>query len=204
MSSIRIESWNGHEIRFVKKDDEWWAVLADITKALGLSAKGVKQRLPKEVISNYPLITPGGVQEMLIVDEYGIYETVFESRKKEAKEFKRWVFEMLRQLRKSTGLEGFQIFRMLDKEHQKEAMAKLRTGLQGSAKLDYIKANTIANKAVSSLYGYPKMLKKGDMSPDMLIQRQNILADTVNLMTVSKSFGLALSISQMVYSKYLQ
>ncbi|WP_301628077.1 BRO family protein [Paenibacillus apis] len=33
---------------------------------------------------------------MIIVNEYGVYEAVFESRKKEAKEFKRWVFEMLK------------------------------------------------------------------------------------------------------------
>lgn len=99
---------------------------------------------------------------MLIVNEYGIYETVFESRKKEAKEFKRWIFEMLRQLRQSTGLEGFQIFRMLDKEHQREAMGRLNASLIKPVRVDFIKTNTIANKAVSNIHGYPKMVKKGN------------------------------------------
>ena len=49
--NIRVENWNGHKIRFVEVNPgDWWAVLADITKALGLSAKGVKQRLDDEVI----------------------------------------------------------------------------------------------------------------------------------------------------------
>lgn len=141
---------------------------------------------------------------MLIVNEYGIYETIFESRKKEAKDFKRWVFEMLKQLRQASGLEGFQIFRMLDKEHQREAMAKLKAGLQHPARVDFIKANTIANKAVSSIYGYPRMIKKGEMKPDMLVKRQQVLDDTVNLMSVVDKFGLNISVSRTIYSKYVQ
>lgn len=202
--NIRTENWLGHEIRFVEKNpNDWWAVLADISKAVELSPKWVKQRLPKEVVSSHPLQTLGGIQEMLIVNEYGIYETVFESRKKEAKEFKRWVFEMLKQLRKSEGLEGFQIFRMLDKEHQKEAMGKLKSSLAKPVRVDFIKANTVANKTVSTMYGYPKMLKKDEMTPDMLIPRQEILDETVGLMGVNAKFKLGLSISKTVQGKYL-
>jgi len=202
---IKIENWNGYEIRFVEKEpNEWWAVLRDIAEAMELTAKGVKQRLPKEVISNYPLQTSGGIQDVLIVDEYGIYETVFESRKKEAKEFKRWVFEMLKQLRQSSGLEGFQIFRMLDKEHQKETMAKLQQSLQNPTRVNFIKANTIANKAVSSRHGHPKSLKKNQMTPEMLIEREPILADTVDLMIAKEKFRLDLSVSKKVYEKYVQ
>ena len=32
---MKIENWNGHTIRFVKKDGEWWAVATDIAEALG-------------------------------------------------------------------------------------------------------------------------------------------------------------------------
>ncbi|CDX01255.1 Phage antirepressor protein [Desulfitobacterium hafniense] len=203
--TIRTETWMGYRIRFVEKTPgDWWAVLKDVTDAMGLSAKGVKQRLPEGVISNYPLQTAGGIQEMLIVNEYGIYETIFESRKKEAKEFKRWVFEMLKALRQASGLEGFQIFRMLDKEHQKEAMQQLKAGLQNPVRVDFIKANTIANKATSNLYGYPKSIKKGDMTPDMLVRREDILDDTVKLMSVNEKFGLGLSVSKTVYGKYAQ
>jgi prophage antirepressor-like protein len=29
MEGIRTENWNGHPIRFVERDGEWWAVAAD-------------------------------------------------------------------------------------------------------------------------------------------------------------------------------
>ncbi|MEB4785081.1 BRO family protein [Paenibacillus jamilae] len=202
--NIRTETWLGHDIRFVEKvPGEWWAVLADLAKALELSAREVGRRLPKDVVSKHPLQTMGGTQNMLIVNEYGIYETVFESRKQEAKEFKRWVFEMLKQLRQSTGLEGFQIFRMLDKDHQKEAMRKLRSSLKRPVRVDFIKANTIANKAVSSKYGHPKMIKKDQMTPDMLVSRQEILEDTVDLMGTKERFGLDIAVSQTIYDKHI-
>ena len=201
--NIKTEVWNGREIRFVEKaQGEWWAVLADIATALELTAKDIKRRLPKDAVSNHPLETLGGVQEMLVVNEFGIYEAVFESRKKEAKVFKRWVFDVIKTLREASGLEAFQVFRMLDKEHQKEAMKRLRDGLRNPVRVDYIKANSISNKAVSNMFGYAKMINKEQMTPDMLARRQAVLDDTVNLMAVSESFGLGLPISRTVYSKY--
>lgn len=204
--NFKTEIWNGHKIRFVEREaGEWWAVLDDITKALGLGQTApIRRRLPADVISNHMVETGNGLRKMLIVNEYGIYETVFESRKKEAKDFKRWVFDMIKQLRQASGLEGFQIFRMLDKEHQRAAMAKLSQSLRQPKRVDFIKANTIANKAVSTRHGYPKMLKKNEMSPNMLIDREPILEDTVELMGVVDRFGLPVKVSDAIYQKYAQ
>lgn len=198
---MRTEIWNGYSIRFVYKSGEWWAVLKDVCCALGLKAKRVSERLSGEVVSTdlIPDVT-GRKQEMLIVDEFGIYDTVFQSRKKAAKDFRLWVYAMLKELRRASGLEGFEIFRMLDKGHQVAMMEKLRTGMREAKKVDYIKANTIANKAVSIKHGLPRMIKKRDMSPDMLIERQAILEDTVALMGVQDRFGLDLSVSDHVYN----
>ena len=33
---MRTELWNGHPIRFVERDGEWWAVATDVCKALGI------------------------------------------------------------------------------------------------------------------------------------------------------------------------
>lgn len=41
------------------------------------------------------------------------------------------------------------------------------------------------------------------MTPDMLIERQPILDDTVNLMSVADKFDLGISVSEKVYEKYL-
>ncbi|MBO8164668.1 MAG: phage repressor protein [Brevibacillus sp.] len=211
---MRTETWNGHPIRFVeKKPGDWWAVAADVTKALGIrntaqavngNPKSKARGLPDNQKGVYKLDTPGGEQEMLVVNELGIYRLIFRSNKPEAETFQDWVFNVIRTLRQSTGLEGFQIFRMLDKEHQKEAMAKLKAGLRQPVRVDFIKANTIANKAVSLKFGYPKMLKKAHMPPQMLVEREPILEDTVQLMSVVDRFGLNVSVSEAIYRKYAQ
>ncbi|HES7557264.1 TPA: Bro-N domain-containing protein [Streptococcus pyogenes] len=198
----KTETWNGYTIRFVEHQGEWWAVLADIAKALDLNPKFIKQRLGDEVVSNNHVADSlGRQQEMLIVNEFGIYETIFSSRKKEAKTFKLWVFEIIKQLRQSTGLEGFQVFRMFDKEHQKQAMNRLVNGLQNATKKDLIKANTIANKAVSDLYGYPKMVSKNEMTENMLRDREPILDETVELIKVKEKYGLNFSVSEAIYNQ---
>lgn len=199
--NIKVETWAGHEIRFVEKEPgEWWAVLADVANALNLRTDKISSRLDGDNLSKVTLKTLGGNQKMVVINEFGVYEAVFESRKKESKEFKRWVYEMLKTLRQATGLEGFQIFRMLDKEHQKEAMSKLSSTLRKPVRVDFIKANTIANKAVSLQHGYPKMISKKDMTSEMLVDRQPILEDTVNLMSLVDKYNLKISVSNSIYN----
>lgn len=200
---IRIETWNGHNIRFVEHKGEWWAVAKDVASALEYrDAHNLIRIVGSRDKDTHIVSTPGGKQEVLIISEFGIYDAVFNSRKKEAKEFKRWVFNVIKSLRETSGIEGFQIFRMLDKDHQKEAMSRLNSALTKPTKVDFIKANTIANKAVSNIFGYPKMLKKDEMTPEMLLKRQSILDDTVNLIIADRSFNLGISISEKIYEKY--
>lgn len=227
---MKVENWAGHSIRFVERDGEWWAVLKDVCDALGLKTFDVRRRLGEDMGSNHTLgkkvgddmgsthaiekdvpkrdplsstaiDTAGGKQEMLIVSEYGIYDTVFQSRKPEAKAFRRWVYDMLATLRRQSGLEGFEVFRMLDKEHQKAMMQRLQQGLAHPVRVDFIKANTIANKAVSNRHGRARMLRKAEMTPEMLADRERILADTVELMSVKERFKLDISVSDAIYNK---
>lgn len=197
---MKTEIWNGYPIRFVEKDGEWWAVAKDVTDALGLiqSTRAVSSL---KGVTKSKVLTDGGQQVVNIINEKDIYRLVFKSRKPEAEQFQDWVFDMLRELRRSTGLEGFQIFRMLDKEHQKEAMRQLQQSLRNPVRVDFIKANTIANKAISNRYGYPKMVKKADMTPQMLVEREPILEDTVELMGVNDKYDLGISVSEQIYKK---
>ncbi|WP_275018463.1 BRO-N domain-containing protein [Streptococcus infantarius] len=202
----KLEQWNGHSIRFVEHNSEWWAVLADIARALNLRTDKVKMRLEDDHLSRVGIKDNlGRQQEMLIVNEFGIYETIFSSRKPEAKAFKVWVFEIIKQLRQQSGLEGFQAFRMLDKQHQKNAMTLLSNGFQKVNKeakpKDMIKANTIANKAISNKYGYPKMVKKSEMTESMLRDREQALDETVELMLIKERYGLNISVADTIYSK---
>jgi hypothetical protein len=52
------------------------------------------------------------------------------------------------------------------------------------------------------MYGFPKMVKKGNMTPEMLVSRQPMLDDAVELMSVNDRFGLGVSVSDTVYAKY--
>ena len=205
MMNSKVETWNGHAIRFVEKEPgDWWAVGIDVCKALNLKQhRSSLALLPIELKGVHTVDSLGGTQEVTVVNEPGIYRLIFKSRKQEAVQFQVWVYEMIRSLRKASGLEAFQVFRMLDKEHQKEAMRLLRDGLTRPVRVDFIKANTIANKTVSTRHGFAKMLKKDEMSPDMLLERQPILDDTVALMSVNDSFTLGLSVSKAVYGKYV-
>ena len=200
---MKIETWNGYEIRFVEKDGEWWAVLKDVCDALGLKTYHVKERLPEDLVSTDTLIDRNGrPHDYLVVSELGIYEAFGNSRKPEAQAFRRWMFEMVRELRKAADLEGFQVFRMLDKEHQNAAMKKIRQGLKPVDAVSYIKANTIANKAVSNRHGLSKMVKKDDMTPEMLMEREAILDETVELMIAQKKYNLNISVSKSIYGRW--
>ncbi|CAM4153204.1 hypothetical protein ABAL111652_05180 [Abyssicoccus albus] len=129
------------------------------------------------------------------------------SNKDEAVEFQNWIFEVIKSLRHNNGLEGFQVFRMLDKEHQKEAMKHLYEALRSddkeAVKYNSIKANSITNKAISIIYGLPKMISKEDMTPDMLQDRQKLLDEVTNLMIMNEKYKLNLSISKTIYDSIL-
>lgn len=76
--------------------------LTDVCKALKLSAKGVNQRLGDEVISNYPITDKlGREQQALFVNEDGLYDVILDSRKTEARQFRKWITsEVLPTIRK--------------------------------------------------------------------------------------------------------
>ena len=197
---MKTELWNGYPIRFVEKDGEWWAVAKDVAEALGYSkTEHLTRRLRAKFKGTTKRGTLGGEQETVVLSEQGIYKAIMNSHKPEAEDFEDWVFTILKTLRQSTGLEGFQIFRMLDKEHQRDAMDNLCHSLKEPVRVDFIKCNTIANKAVSTKYGLPKMVKKADMTPEMLVDRQRLLDDTVELMALNDKYGLHLSVSDEIY-----
>ena len=209
---MKRESWAGHSIRFVERSGEWWAVAQDVCEALGLryvtkamkSLKNVQQYNVCDL--NNSQVSSNGVrnmQTMNIIGEKDIYRLIFRSRKPEAEAFQDWVYETIRELRKASGLEGYETFKLLDKEHQKEAMKKLHDSIAASrepVKVDYIKANTIANKAVCNRHGIPKMVSKAAMSAEMLKERERVLEDVVALMELNERYGAGMSVSAIIYS----
>ena len=204
---MKIEKWNNHNIRFIEKDGEWWAVAKDVADALGykhtphMTRYNDKKDLCAVLITDITSekVKSRDSQEMTIISEFGIYDAIFRSKKSEAKEFKRWVFSVIKQLRQSTGLEGFQVFRMLDKEHQKEMMGKLNQSLRKPVRTDFIKCNTVANKAVSMKYGYPKMVKKAEMT---VSKNGYVIQEKLELNKIKQNGGVA-EAPEEKFQKYL-
>ena len=77
-------------LRHVWRDDVPWFVAADLLRALDLDRKAL-ERLDDEEKGVSSIHTPGGPQEVAIVNESGLYSLILGSRKPEAKRFKKWV-----------------------------------------------------------------------------------------------------------------
>lgn len=136
---MRTESWCGYNIRFVEQDGEWWAILKDICDALRLRTDKVAERLDPDmlirvkvdqenmpgynVLSDHP---SKGVRSrgdnktrwMLAVNEIGIYEALYASRRLEARKFRRWSASVMKKLRAKVGLEQYEVMKMTDPEIQ--------------------------------------------------------------------------------------
>ena len=55
---------------------------------------------------------------MLAVNELGIYEALFASRKLEARKFRMWAGTVMQKLRTNVGLAGYEVMRMTEPEIQ--------------------------------------------------------------------------------------
>ena len=79
--------------------------LKDVCEALGLQTKQVVRRLMDDVFSKHPIVDNlGRTQQATFVNEDGLYDTILESRKPQAKLFRKWVTsEILPAIRKQGG-----------------------------------------------------------------------------------------------------
>lgn len=73
------------------EDNEPRFCLKDVCNVLGLQNSAVMRRLDKGVTTNHPLLTSGGNQMVTFVNEDGLYDVILDSRKPEAKAFRKWV-----------------------------------------------------------------------------------------------------------------
>ena len=145
---MRIENWCGHDIRFVEIDGHWYAILKDICDALHLRTAKIAERLDPSMLERVLVDTsdvlskdlryepvkklnkamigndigrrPGEnkTRWMLAVNEVGIYEALYASRRLEARKFRRWSATVMQKLRKNVGLKGYEVMRMTDKDIQ--------------------------------------------------------------------------------------
>ena len=92
------------DIRTINKDGEPWFVGKDVAEVLGYAdtRKAIRMHVDDDDKGGDILSTPGGRQQITIINESGLYSLILSSKLPQAKEFKRWVTsEVLPQIRKT-------------------------------------------------------------------------------------------------------
>jgi hypothetical protein len=80
------------QLRSVVRESEPWFVAADVCAVLGLGNTAMTlDRLDEDERGVSSIDTPGGAQEMSIINTSGLFSLILTSRKPQAKPFKRWV-----------------------------------------------------------------------------------------------------------------
>ena len=97
-----------HSVRVVMREDEPWFVAVDVCRVLEyVNVPQAVGKLDDDEKGIYSIDTLGGQQEMLIINESGLYSLILTSRKPEAKKFKKWVTsEVLPAIRKTGRYEA--------------------------------------------------------------------------------------------------
>lgn len=184
MSDISTEANNfipfkfdKQEVRTLLIDDQPWFVAADVAQALEYRIAGdMTRNLDDDEKGTQIVRTLGGNQEMLVINESGLYSAILRSRKAEAKRFKKWVTaEVLPAIRKHGRYEDEQgkmqpmvdgvlgkpgaqrlsnVMRCrvakLDAEHQRSATAKLASAVHacfGVPRMELIPSDQFAAAA---------------------------------------------------------
>ncbi|MFT8471179.1 Bro-N domain-containing protein [Acetobacter persici] len=107
MSAVMPFSFEEHAVRVLTRNGEPWFVLTDVCSVLDISnSRDASNRLDEDEKGVVTTDTLGGPQEMSIINESGLYNLIFTSRKPEARRFRKWVTgEVLPAIRK-TGSYG--------------------------------------------------------------------------------------------------
>lgn len=105
MNEVQLFNFENHEVRSLLINSEPWFVGKDVAEALGYSKarNAIATHIDSEDKKDAPIQgTLGGVQEMTVINESGLYSLVLSSKLPSAKKFKRWVTsEVLPALRKT-------------------------------------------------------------------------------------------------------
>jgi len=103
-----VFSFDSHAVRTLLIDEAPWFVAADVCAALSIGNNRMAlDRLDEDEKGVSSIDTLGGLQEMAIINESGLYNLVLGSRKPTAKRFKKWVTsEVLPAIRKTGRYEA--------------------------------------------------------------------------------------------------
>ncbi len=150
------------QVRTVEIDGTPWLVGKDVAEALGYTnpRKALADHVDDEDKGVTKRYTPGGNQDMTIINESGLYSLVLSSKLPTAKKFRRWVTEtVLPSIRKTGGYmmpklsKEMQALFLLDDRTQKQEQRL--TALENTMTVDYnqqrVLRKSISRSVISAL-----------------------------------------------------
>lgn len=96
-------TFNESQVRTLSEGEVIWFVAKDVATILGHAnpERAIRKYVDEEDQGVTELVTPGGIQNVTIISEYGVYSLILSSHTEEAKKFKHWVtHEVLPSIRK--------------------------------------------------------------------------------------------------------
>lgn len=171
------------QVRTVQIDGTPWLVGKDVAVALGYKepTKAVRDKVDPEDRGMSKMDTPSGEQEMLIINESGLYSLILSSKMPKAKAFKRWVTsEVLPAIRKNGAYESFQAQQHI--EQLEATNTRLNAAIQavGTAKQQLADVISLRNDFIEHRDNYKAryMQAKTDYSRicDSLRQAEGLVA----------------------------
>lgn len=148
-------------VRTVEVNGTPWLVGKDVATALGYKnpQRAIRDHVDAEDKGVSKTVTPSGEQEMLIINESGLYSLILSSKMPKAKAFKRWVTsEVLPAIRREGVYKSVK-----EKQHIEQLEA----------------TNTRLNAAIAAVNDAKKNLAVARENHDLYVERRN---ETKNLL----------------------
>lgn len=104
MNELQIFNFKENEVRTLLINNEPYFVGKDVASVLGYAKprNAILQHVDEDDALKQGVLTNGGIQEMTLINESGLYSLILSSKLPQAKEFKKWVTsEVLPSIRKT-------------------------------------------------------------------------------------------------------
>ena len=188
------------QVRTVEIDGTPWLVGKDVAVALGYAkpTDAIRKHVDPEDKGISKTETPSGEQEMLIINESGLYSLILSSKMPKAKAFKRWVTsEVLPAIRKTGAYESFQAQQHIERLEATNTQLNAAIQAVSSAKAEladvinlrndfikhrdnykarYMQAKTDYGKICDSLRQAESLVAKAQSNLDSRIDQLSIVA----------------------------
>ena len=129
---VRTERWHETDIRFVNVNGEWWCVCDDLFNMIRKLDDGYFPYLKKNLIDRnrkdlLMRIDLDG-KAVDLISELGVYEIFYLcDTMMETVDFRHWSGEVMAKLRSKSGLQQYEVLRMLDRDIQNDISRMLDT-----------------------------------------------------------------------------